>query len=639
MSLRPKDTLPRWWFYGFTLLAVLLALFRSSDLLDPAFIPRWTALAVFTALMSILAYRRLSRGILPLWPSIFLLVFIAAQALSLTGATSEAVAFAALARYGTWGAFGLLLFLARGPKEQILPRLLLPWSILGALAVLPALFQVLSLFGQASFAADIYEVKGLFSHKNLLASILMLSLPLVLAGRDWLKPGWQQASLVLAFLLFVMIFILRTRGVWLGTLSGGIAAALIFATGKQQKEAWPWSRILIASGIATFLIAGLLALPSIRAGFLDSSNIQKRFTFWNNSWQMIQDHPLVGIGSGNWKLIFPKYGLKNVDYSTMQGITHIQRPHNDYLWIWSEAGPLALLAFLGLLGWGLRRAYLNYRNLENPAHRRLQLMIIWALVSYAVFAAGDFPLERAPHTVILLVLLGLAYWSKPEESKEATLRLPGIPIFILAIVLGSSYIHFHQWKGEKATQSVLQANAQQNAQAIIPAVRKALNPYYQVDPYANPLRYYSSLGYLFQQKYQRADKELLQALEQTPYNILVHFNRANVLRRTGKPSQALEQLNTALRIAPYFERARLLKAELLEKEQRWHDALETINLYPPTSTNRRYQKTLARILRGSLQAFPEDRRHVALMQYLQKQKPLIRPLDYVRAYRQYRGVD
>lgn len=618
---------------------MLLALFRSAELLDPAFIPRWTALALFTAAMSAWAYRPLSQGSLPRWPAIFLLVFLLAQGLSIFGATNQAVALAALARYGTWVAFGLLVLLARGPKETLLPRLLLPWSILGALAMIPALFQILSLFGQATFAADIYEVKGLFSHKNLLASILMLSLPLVLAGREWLKPGWRQASLVLALLIFILIFLLRTRGVWLGTIAGGMAAALVFALAKQKKESWPWPRILIATGIATFLIAGLLALPSIRKGFLDSTNIQKRFTFWNNSWQMIQEHPVLGVGSGNWKLLFPKYGLENVDHSTMQGITHIQRPHNDYLWVWSEAGPWALLAFLGLIIWGLRRAYLNYRILEDPAHRKLQLMILWGLVSYAVFSAGDFPLERAPHTAILLALLGLAYWSRPAQSKEAQLSLPGAPLLILVLSLLSTYIHVQQWKGEKATQEVLQANAQQNAQAIIPAVSRAINPYYNVDPYANPLRYYSSLGYLFQQKYERAQQELKLAQRHAPYNILVLFNKANLQYRSGKPSKALDQLDTALGIAPFFERARLLKAELLLQEKRWHDALHTLNLYPPTSNNKRYQKMLARALRGSLKVYPQDQRHPKLMEYLQKQKPLIRPLDYVRAYRKYRGVD
>jgi len=117
MSRSSTPSLPRWWFHGFAALAVLLSLFRSTELLDPAFIPRWSLLALFTAAMSLLAYRPLSRGSLPRWPALFLLAFLLAHSLSLLAATNEAVAIAALARHGTWIAFGLLLFLARGPKE------------------------------------------------------------------------------------------------------------------------------------------------------------------------------------------------------------------------------------------------------------------------------------------------------------------------------------------------------------------------------------------------------------------------------------------------------------------------------------------------------------------------------------------
>lgn len=632
-----SPSFPAYWRYLWAILWLALALLQFSHLPDTTLLPRWGLASGAVLLLAAAGFQPLRSRPVPLLPTLLLLVFLLVQALSLTQAVNTGESAAIWVRYASMAGYALVFWAACRPNVSWAPFMWKSLLAVAVLAALPPLFEILALLQRGTFAQDIYTVKGLFSHKNLLASFLMLLFPLSWGGRLYLKGGLRNAALVLSLLLLVLLFLLRTRGVWLGTFLGGAAALVTYLLAHRKKEKLPWPRIALGSGLALLLMIGLLGIPGIRKGFLDSSNIQKRFAFWENSWQMISDNPALGVGAGNWKLQFPRYGLGQVDHSTMQGITHIQRPHNDFLWVWSEAGPLALLAYLGLFIWGLRRAWLNYRHQNDATQRQLQLLLIWALAGYGVFSFGDFPLERAPHNLLFLTLLGLIYTGTPASQREKELKGPWVPGLALLLSVLSLYVMSFRYEGQKASPAIQQANAQKNAAAIIPAVNRAENRYYTVDLYANPLRYYSSLGYLAQGRLQQAFQELQAARQAAPYNILVRYNLASYHARKNQETRALAQLDSALAMAPKFERARRLEARIFLKNKRYLEALETLNLHDPYSQNRDYLQLMANALRGSLAAFPGHHRFTPLMEYLQARRSELRqPMDYIQAYRAYR---
>ena len=632
-----SPSLPGYWRYVVAGLWILLCLLQIDSLPDITLLPRWGFACGVVFVLAAAGFQQLRARPIPLLPGLLMLVFLLVQALSITQAVNAGEGVAVWARYATMGGYALVFWAACRPNVQEAPFLWKSLLLVATLATLPALFKMLALLQKGTFTQDIYALKGLFSHKNLLASFLMLLFPLSWGGRLYLKGSWRPAALVLSLLMLAMLFLLRTRGVWLATFLGGAAALLTYLLARKEREKLPWPRIALGSGLALVLMVGLLGLPQIRKGFFDSSNIQKRFAFWENSWEMISDKPALGVGAGNWKLQFPRHGLEKVDHSTMQGITHIQRPHNDFLWVWSEAGPLALLAYLGLFLWGLRRAWLNYRHQTDARQGQLQLLLIWSLAAYGVFSLGDFPLERAPHGILFLTLLGLIYAGTPAPHKEKEIKGSWLPAVALVLSAASLYIMAFRYEGQKATPAIQQANAQQNASAIIPAVNKAENRYYTVDLYANPLRYYSSLGYFAMGQSQKAYQELLAARRAAPYNILVHYNLANYHAGQNQEQKALLQLDSALQMAPKFERARRLEAKIHLGKQRFVQALETLNLHNPYSQNREYLQLMANALRGSLAGHPQHGRFERLMKYLQKRRSkLQQPMDYIRAYRSYR---
>lgn len=610
---------------------LFLPLLKIESVLDEALFPRFALVGVFCLGAAFFAFKKLAATTWPLTFSLALGGFLIMQVISSSAAVNISESYASLARYFLMAVYFFMVLALVRQKTISVFWLLKCFTAGAALISIITATQLLQALGTGNFFSNIYSIKGTFTHKNLLSSALLLSLPFTLAAWATLKKPWRNIALITALLCVLEIFVLRTRGVWLGVFGSAIATALLFLATRKKEEKLPLAWVGAFSGIALLVLVGFFASSNIKAGITNSSNVQKRLTFWSNSVDMIGEHPALGVGAGNWKLIFPKYGLSQVDDSTMQGITHIQRPHNDYLWVWAESGPLGLLFFLALFVLPLFQITKNLNHTEDKGLRTVNYFAFMTIIAYAIFSFSDFPLERAPHTVYFFTAIAMVYGSTSKSVKE--FKAPWLKFGLIAASGLALYVVSQRWQGEKNTVAVLEANRQQNAAAIVPAAEKARSTFYTVDPYANPIYYYSALGYQFSNRPKEALNSAQWAKEDAPYNILVLNSLANINARLGNKTVAYAYLDSALAIAPKYKAALVLKANLLLEEKRYTDALDVLNFHPLKSNDERYLQALATALRGTLQSYPQHGRFKPLMDYLQKQPPLKKPMDYISAYR------
>lgn len=621
----------------FLLFFAILPFFQFESLLDDGLLPRYLLTALFTILLTVLNFKSLQKGIrvhrrLFLVSAFFLLWQFAsiAWAYNPVEALGQASRYAALIPF-LWIVSHLLRTEALQSKE--LGRAA---ALMGGIVALSTAGALLQALGEGAFFDDIYSISGNFSHKNLLSAVLLLTFPLVLLRWKREKGLLSWLSLLIALLILIEISVLRTRGIWIATLGAGGLTLVLFQSRKPSAHKTPWKPIVAGVILMLVILGGLFSAPEIKTGLTDQSNLSKRFTFWSNSMEMIAEHPWSGVGMGNWKLLFPKYGLEGVDDSAMQGVTHIQRPHNDYLWFWAELGPLGLLAYLALFVLAIRSAWRVINRKEGNSGAIY--LYLFGLFAFAIFSLSDFPTERAPHLVMLMLFLALLT-RKDDLEEKPILASPLVAAFVVLVTAGASWVHLHRWQGEEAMQAVLAANKEQNAPLIIEEAEAAIRPFYNVDPYANPIRYYSSLGLLATRQVDQGKSALREAQEAAPYNILVLHGFGNAYGREGKLDSALLYLDRALAIAPHFKMALLLKGDLLIQAERFPEALATLNQHDPSSTDRRYLQNLAYALRGTLDGYgTEHQRFPDMMEHLQQQGPLNGPLDYVNAYRAKRGV-
>ena len=101
------------------------------------------------------------------------------------------------------------------------------------------------------------------------------------------------------------------------------------------------------SGVQQVVSAETVTVPD--RPVLSLATLKERLVLWKKSLQMVQDSPLIGVGTGQWKIVLPHYGKIEKIEKTNGKITEIQflRPHNDYLWVLAENGVAGFIFYLG----------------------------------------------------------------------------------------------------------------------------------------------------------------------------------------------------------------------------------------------------------------------------------------------------
>jgi O-antigen ligase len=102
-------------------------------------------------------------------------------------------------------------------------------------------------------------------------------------------------------------------------------------------------------------------------------NLPVRLKIWEDTWRLIQDHPLTGIGAGGYATVFRVY------QSHLLENLRADHAHNDYLQLAAELGmptAFALIALVwGYLGsaardlWNLRRKRSAFGDARSSAIR------------------------------------------------------------------------------------------------------------------------------------------------------------------------------------------------------------------------------------------------------------------------------
>jgi O-antigen ligase len=150
-----------------------------------------------------------------------------------------------------------------------------------------------------------------------------------------------------------------SRGAWLGVACGlGVLALLL---GPRSRAcviiAVPIALLIFAGGMANLLPGSLqerVGSISEVAGPFDASSATvtdenfaavERMAHWQAGWRMFEDHPVLGVGAGNFNARYPDYYVRE-EFRFSQG-----HAHNVYIHILAESGLLGLLLYLTVLGY------------------------------------------------------------------------------------------------------------------------------------------------------------------------------------------------------------------------------------------------------------------------------------------------
>lgn len=297
-----------------------------------------------------------------------------------------------------------------------------------------AMFFVISQFGDdhdllrrivwaltlASAAASYFALANLFSGRSLLAGLpyanendvaftLATTLPLAL----WLvrEHGVKRlVALASSATILSAIVLTFSRGAFVG-----LAAAAVWKVVAERRH------------VGAFLFGGLAALATVlvlvnlnsnqvhRASLakqkVAQENIQSRLDAWSGAARLAADHPLVGVGPGNFQSYFFRVTGRP------SGTLLLTQVHNTYLDVASELGVIALILFVSFVVMSFSHAVQAERQSLGPPG--LASALATALIVAAV--SGSFISAQYSAPFWLLGALTAAVWSQrvPKPTLSA----------------------------------------------------------------------------------------------------------------------------------------------------------------------------------------------------------------------------
>lgn len=284
-----------------------------------------------------------------------------------------------LAVYAIWQGFVLFPALQAFPWEQL--------TASGPLRGVPD--------HTAEYAAHVIQrgrVFGPFPLPGLLAAAIAILLPLsVVALKPWAVTWPRRVLLGVVCGLQALAFSLTQS---LGGVVSLCAATLVVLA--VQRSAWRWKlAMLFATAVA---VGSLLAVrPELSDLSHPRNPIVQRWRYWSSTVRMIRDHPIRGIGAGNYAEVYPRYQHPLA--------TETRFAHNALLQAWVEWGLLGAAGLVGLILASLKGAVG-----KSPEHQV-------ALVAFWLMAGIDIVWSNPQLACLWWPLIGL---SASPNSAPAT---------------------------------------------------------------------------------------------------------------------------------------------------------------------------------------------------------------------------
>jgi putative inorganic carbon (HCO3(-)) transporter len=190
-------------------------------------------------------------------------------------------------------------------------------------------------------------------------------------------------------------------------------------------------RVKTLIAIAVIVYAGYILLPAeqkIRFESMgdDKTSIQ-RLNYWKHGWEMMKDHPLLGVGYFNF---LPYYDLH---YRNDMILRKAQLPHNIFIQVGTDTGFIGLAVFFAIIFTGffsMRRIGKEAKICGDGFVSELSTGMNIALIGYIV--AGQFvTVAYYPYLWIHLMFVTAMYtfWHDECNSNQNSTSLNLLQIY------------------------------------------------------------------------------------------------------------------------------------------------------------------------------------------------------------------
>lgn len=561
VQAKPKAYL-FYFFFGFIVL--LLPVFQLTQSLDRTMIPRMLALSVLLLITTPLIFNKriLNTWDFSIWRHKLIYIYIAFFVMTVV---STFFAFNPMESYFfivrnmlfvTSLAFGAVILTNTPGWTDKLPKL---YIVTAAIALLIGFIQY---YTKVYLSTDellpdgrsiIYLVIGMFSHKNFFSSALILMLPFTAFGVYKYRGRWQIAALAVSLANILMLLLLGTRSVWVGAFLGAVSVAIVLiAFSKRFALDRRW-RMLIIAGLITgaVSIAAIFtfgdaskefSIPGRVKSIIDPQSHHNihRLNIWEGSLHMIKEHPLTGVGAGNWCVHIPKLFDHRFEYLEALGW---RQPHNDYVWVAAEQGIIGIALFLaafGLIFFYQMRVIASKKDEQDKDKKVLALLLMAGVIAYMADSFFSFPYERIGIMALLMVIVASTLSIYHDIAPKNSLKPVRNPLLVGGMLFFAFGVYYSYGviRMEKNLGSALHELRAGQFDQILYHANVAKTPFRSLGPHLYPPEFLEGIAYQNLKQHQEAIAAFEKARSQAPHDIrILHLLAKNKIT-TGDYDEA-----------------------------------------------------------------------------------------------------
>lgn len=238
-------------------------------------------------------------------------------------------------------------------------------------------FCITNLYGIIEHFQGVSRVKGLTDQVMDLAGILILLFPanLILFLSADRSCKYRYFFLMALIVAIPVILFNQTRAVW--TTLGFLIPIILY---HFVKKAWKfWASILIFFSLFSFVIIGNVTYYA-RFNSIFDLNYQsnsERFLMWNSAFQMFADHPIFGVGLGNYSQQY-----QNQYISPQAKEPNLGHAHNNIFHVLAENGVIGGIAYFMMFGYFAYEGYFRWK------HTKCVEAFIFLVATLGIFIQG-----------------------------------------------------------------------------------------------------------------------------------------------------------------------------------------------------------------------------------------------------------
>jgi hypothetical protein len=277
---------------------------------------------------------------------------------------------------------------------------------------------------------------GTLGNRNWAAHLIALGLPLLTLKSITAQTTTQRAATLCAMVVLSATLVLtRSRTAWIAAVLGTVLPLVVATVSSRRARALASTTRCVAALSAVLAgVLGAILMPtqlrwSSSNPYLesakgitayDSGSGQARLEQYRRSLTMAGDHPALGVGPGNWRIVYPAYLPKRIP----PRLWYPRLGNSDWIGLAAERGlPAMILYFAALasVAIGCWRSFVSLRKMPGPSESALEpLCLIAILVALAVVGSLDAVLQLPAATFVFFLMLGTL---TPRGDVIASVRL------------------------------------------------------------------------------------------------------------------------------------------------------------------------------------------------------------------------